>query len=199
MTTRKYYAHGIQGVEIEGRSVPMDELVEAWERRCDNDLLRAGLDATNEARRSQDKTIVKLKAHLATRSRERDEAVNEAGQYRKTIERLTDERDVMTRQLLRERSLRESIEELERRSSGGEGKRFWLVSRRDTVQRGEYGDVVVFADDADDAVYEVLNGGYGGTQPLYGYSNADNATVVELRAVFTDEHESGIVVADTLR
>ena len=197
-----YYAHGVHSVEIDGKHVDVERLVAAWRSRGDADRERA--------------VVEKLKGHLATRSRERDDAV--AGEakardafdvvIRSTSEEIStlrrerdearqerdDERDA--REMWRERYnvLRTKTDE----ATDVAGRRFWLVRRTTTVRPGEYGDVVVLAGDADDAALLVRTGGYNGA-PLYGYRDTEGMLVTPLDVAYDVRNDDTVIVAETLR
>ena len=202
-----WYAGGGRGVEIDGAAVPMDELVDAWKRRSDNDRLtrerdKAVKDASDARREAADMRDAMRQARAAVERvveqrdqavRERDGAVRERDGYRDALRR---ERESNVGQPAER--LRESIEELERDGKAFV-KRMWVVSRTTTVQPGEYGDVFVWSHDADGAVWEVLHGGYSHSQPLYGYTDRAHIAVRALDSIFTDDDDDQIVLAETAR
>ena len=154
----------------------------------------------------------KLKGHLATRSRERDEAVKERDDERSTVRYLSRRLDEMIRE--RDEARQERDDERDAREMWRErynvlrtktdeatdvaGRRFWLVRRTTTARPGEYGDVVVLAGDADDAALLVRTGGYNGA-PLYGYRDTEGMLVTPLDVAYDVRNDDTVIVAETLR
>jgi hypothetical protein len=79
-------------------------------------------------------------------------------------------------------------------------KSLWLVRRTDAAGKpGEYGRVIVWAENADDAVNEVLFGGFNGG-PMYGYRDSGHTTAVPLDgATAAITGDDAVVIAETLR
>lgn len=119
------------------------------------------------------------------------------GERDAAVARLVSERDdtqLLLDGVVKERNSYRDALYAERESNVGH-KRLWLVSRTTTVQRGEYGRVVVSAESTEDAATVVLSAGHFG-QPLYGYSDHTGMLIEPLSA--DDGREDGVIVAETL-
>lgn len=205
-----HYAHGIQGVEIDGERVAMDRLAEAWRTRGtmraewvrEVGILRKELDTA-------ERSLVFWKTERVPELiKERDAAAVGEAKARDAFDVVVRSHEDMSAKLRGERddtrllldgvvkerdSYRDALHAVREADTGH--KRLWLVSRTTTVQRGEYGRVVVSAESAEDAATVVLSAGHFG-QPLYGYSDHTGMLIEPLSA--DDGREDGVIVAETL-
>lgn len=188
-----YFAHGIQGVTIDGDRVEMDRLVAAWRSRGDVDKVRVERDASiTHVNTLRDTLRESTKANTEL-IRERDEARAEAADLRERFEGMVRLRDQAVRSFTR---LRQFTDAPLADTPVGR-KRLWLVRRTDAAGKpGEYGKVIVWAADEVDAVDVVMWSGYNGG-PLYGYRDRDHTVVYEVE--YGDEADDQVVVAETLR
>jgi hypothetical protein len=156
-------------VDIGGTRVPVAELVKAWARREETKRLHAQLNELIDAR---DEAV-----------KERDDAIRDRDDQRAA-------RDMWHGEYKAMRMARTPDEP---------HKRLWLVERTDAAGKpGEYGNVVVWAHDACDAIDVVMWSGWNG-KPMYGYRDRDHTVAVPLSSKYGQCGADAVVVAETLR